>query len=120
MSQKDFVLPEEYQKEIRHSEFPMRDVVYNWLVAKYAKKGKVWTTKGIFSDRVFFNALLDQAWPWVPTLLFIYVVYFLASWAFSRYGIFKAILVVAVMVIIRINALVRQVSYTNRLLKERL
>lgn len=117
---KIFVLPDEYKVHLRHSEYPFRDAIYNWLVTKHAQKGKSWSTEGFFSDRVFWNATLDQVWPWVPVLLFIYLVYFLASWTFDNYGMFKAILVVAVMVIIRVNALVRQVTYTNKILKEKL
>jgi len=120
MSGEVFVLPQEYEKELRSSEFPFRDAIYNWFVTTYAKRGKPWTTKGFFSDKVFFNALLDQVWPWVPTLLFIYLVYFLATWTYDHYGIFRAICVLTVMCIIRVNALVRQVTYTNKLLKERL
>jgi len=120
MSGGEFVLPQEYEKELRSSEFPFRDAIYNWLVTAHAKKKKPWTTKGFFSDKVFWNVALDQVWSWVPSLAFLYLMYFLASYTYSHYGLFKAATVLVVMATIRLNALVRQVTYTNRLLKERL
>ena len=116
----EFALSDEYKQHLRNTEFPIRDAIYNWLIVKHAKKNKPWTTTGFFSDKIFWSAALDQAWPWVPTLLFIYFVYFIATFFYDHYGIFRAICVLTVMCIIRINALVRQTSYTNRLLKERL
>lgn len=120
MSDKEFILPEEYRKELRHSPFPFRDAIYNALVKQHAKRGKSWTTSGFFSDKVFWSATLDQCWPWVPTLAFLYLMYFLANFTYVHYGIFKAATVLVVMATIRLNALVRQQAYTNRLLKERL
>ena len=114
-----FVLPEEYEAELRRSEFPMRDAFYNWIVTAYAKRGKKWTTKGIFSDRVFFSALFDQAWPWVPMLLFIYVFYWVTGWVYDRYGLARAVMFMAVMMLFRLNVLIRQVTFTNKLLKGR-
>jgi len=115
---KKYVLPAEYEKELRSTPFPFRDAVYNAILTQHAKRGKSWTTRGFFSDKLFWTALLDQVWPWVPSLLFIYAMYIIAAYTYDHYGLFKAVTVIAVMGLIRLNALVRQVSYTNRILKE--
>jgi len=116
----EFILPEEYRKELRSSPYPFRDAIYNWLVTQHAKRGKSWTTTGFFSDKVWWSFGLDQIWSWVPSLAFLYLMYYLANYTYVNYGLFKAATVLVVMATIRVNALVRQVAYTNRLLKERL
>lgn len=120
MSDKEFILPEEYRKELRNSPFPFRDAIYNAMVKAHAKRGKPWTTEGLFSDKVFWNFGLDQIWSWVPSLIFIYLMYWISAYTYDHFGLFKAATVLVVMMTLRLNALVRQQSYTNRLLKERL
>ena len=115
---KKFILPEEYKKELRLSPFPFRDAVYNAILTLHAKRGKPWTTQGFFSDRMFWTALLDQLWPWIPSIVFIYLMYLVAGYTYDHYGLFRGVTVVAVMCIIRLNSLVRQVTYSNKLLEQ--
>jgi hypothetical protein len=111
-----YVLPEEYVKHLRVSAYPFRDAIYNALVKLHARKGKPWTTEGFFSDKLFWNTFLDQVWSWIPSLAFIYLMYIVATYTFDKYGLFRAVTVIAVLVLVRVNSVIRQISLTNRLL----
>lgn len=117
VAKEKFVLPKEYEVEMRRSEYSFRDSVYNAMLTAHAKRGKPWTTSGFFNDRLFWNFLLDEVWAWVPSLLFIYVMYFVASWTYDHYGVYRAVILIAVMMAFRLNVLIRQVTFTNKLLK---
>jgi hypothetical protein len=109
---------EDYSKYFRHSEYPFRDSWYNSLVKMHEKRGKPWTTEGWFSDRVFWSSFLDQAWPWIPMLVFLYVFYWMTGWIYDHYGTARTVIFVAVMMLFRVNALIRQVTFTNKILKK--
>ena len=110
----------EYDEYMKSTEYPARDAVYNWIVAKHRDKGKPWTTKGAFSDKTFWSAAIYNLWDWIPTLMFIYVTYFMADWIYQNKGAYGAVLFVAVMFLFRINTLIRLQRHTNELLKKRI
>jgi hypothetical protein len=91
----------------------MRDKVFNFLVKRYEKKNHVWK----WHDDFIFGGFIYYIWDWIPMLLYIYVTYLVVNYTYGRYGWFRGILVLGVMVLIRINALIRKVDLTNRLLK---
>jgi hypothetical protein len=94
----------------RETEYPARDKVFNWVVRRYGLKGNKWKT----SDDVIFGGVVYHVWDWIPILLFIYFVYFITTWVHDKYGLFRALVVLAIMVIMRLNAVVRKLDQINR------
>lgn len=94
----------------------MRDQVYNWIIARYGKKGHPWTT----SDKFVWYGAVYFVWDWIWLLIFIYFIYAMGNLLYNKYGLWKAVMFVVVMVLIRFNSLIKKVDQTNRLLKEKL
>jgi hypothetical protein len=105
--------PVDNSEHFRNTEYHLRDKVYNWLVRRYGQKGNVWQT----SDTVVWQGAIYHVWPWIPALLFIYVTYFIANWTYEHYGMFRALTVLAVMMLIRVNTLVRKLDQLIRVMK---
>jgi len=105
---------QDYSQYLRESEYPARDKFYNWLVRTHEKRGKPWTTAGWFSDEFFWSFFLDYVWAWVPSLLFLYVTYYLATFMYDKYGLFRGVAVLVVMALLRVNTLIRKVDYIRR------
>lgn len=98
---------------LEHTEYPARDKVYNWIVMRYGEKGNPWKK----SDTLVFYGFIYHLWDFIPSLLFIYFTYWIVNYSYVHYGWFKAITVLAVMFLFRVNALLRVQRQTNRLLK---
>ena len=93
-----------------------RDIVFNWIVRRYERNGHVWKK----SDGMVWGGALYHVLDYFWMLIFIYFVYVVANFMYDRYGIFKAGMVIVVMILIRFNSLIKKVDQTNRILKERL
>lgn len=98
---------------LKKTEYPGRDAIYNWLVKKYERKGKHWKK----SDSAVFGGFLYYVWDFVPSLLFIWFTWWLVMLSYDHYGEFHAFVTLGIMLLFRLNALLRQVTMTNRLLK---
>jgi hypothetical protein len=96
----------------RRTAYPRRDAVFNYVVKMYEKKGKVWQT----SDDLVFGGFLYFWWDWFTVVMFLWFVYFVATWTYDRHGLFRGVAVIAVMALLRINALIREVRRTNKIL----
>ena len=95
------------------SEHPKRDAVYNWIVRRYGEKGNGWG----LSDTLVFKGAIFYVWPWIPDLAFVYLMYFILNWTYARYGFERLFVLAIVMLLFRLNALIRAQKHTNALLK---
>jgi hypothetical protein len=107
------VVPVDNSAFLRTTEYPRRDAIYNWLVRRYGKLGHPWQK----SDKIVFGGFLDYVWPWIPDLFFVYVMYFILKWTYTLYGTERLFMLAVVMVLFRLNALIRAQKHTNALLK---
>jgi hypothetical protein len=99
---------------LRNTEYPMRDSIFNAVVKRYGVKGNHWKR----SDDMVWGGALYHVLDYFFMILFVYFVYIVANFTYNRYGVFKAAMVIVVMALIRLNALIRKVDLTNRLLKK--
>lgn len=106
--------PVDNSKFVRHTEYPGRDAIFNAIVRRYGKKGNIWTK----SDEFIWGGALYYVWDYFFALMFIYLVYWLATATYDRFGLFKAMMVVTAMTLLRINALVRKLTLNNQLMKK--
>lgn len=105
--------PVDNSMHYRDTEYPMRDKVFNAVVRRYGKKGNEWKS----SDDIVWGGAIYHLWDFVPLLIFVYFVYFVTNWTYDKYGWFRAIVVLAIMVIIRLNAMTRKLDQINRRLE---
>ena len=90
----------------RRTDFPMRDKVFNWLVRKYEAKGRKWGK----SDDVIFGGAIYVIWDWCGILLFLYVMWLLFNFSRKHYDDVHAIAFLMVMILWRLNILIRKVG----------
>jgi hypothetical protein len=96
-----------------HTEYPVRDGIYNSIVRRYGVNGHQWNK----SDEIIWGGAIYQVADLGFTLLFLWVVYLVANSLYNHYGIFRAVAFLVVMGLLRINTLIRKVDFTNRILK---
>jgi ABC-type protease/lipase transport system fused ATPase/permease subunit len=114
MAKKSKKMPVDNSEFYKSTEHPIRDHVYNGIVARYGKKGNKWEK----SDTFVWGGAIYQLWDMFWIVVFIYIVWFIVTWTYDRYGMFKAIVTLAIFFLIRINSLVRQMAQANRYLKK--
>jgi hypothetical protein len=110
---------DENRYPFRQTEYPFRDKIFNNIVRRHLsdgkkKKGLPWTK----SDDFVWGGSIYVVWDFIPQLLFLFFVYYIVNMTYDHYGWFKAITVLGVMVLIRVNSLIRQQQTTNRFLKK--
>jgi len=103
-------------KFYRMTEHKLKDKVFNLVVLRYGYKGNKWQKSDDFVWGGFIYYIVDYFW----LLIFIYFIYAMGNLLYNKYGLWKAVMFVVVMVLIRLNSLIKKVDQTNRLLKERL
>jgi hypothetical protein len=106
--------PVDNSEYFKHSEYPVRDSIFNAVVKRYGVKGNHWKR----SDEFVWNGAIYYVWDYFLMVLFIWFTYWLATAMYDHYGLFKAMMVVVVMFLVRLNSLVRKVDLTNRLLRK--
>lgn len=112
-----------------NSDHPMRDKLFNWVVERHSAAGKKrsWTSLYIWStmrdglpwsasDQFIWHGMIYVVWDWIGMLIFLYIIYFLANYAYDHYGLFKAVAFLAVTCLIRLNTLIRLQKQNNKLL----
>jgi hypothetical protein len=95
-----------------HSEFPRRDKIYNAIVARYGKKGNRWSKSDTFVWKGFIYHIWDYFW----MVVFIYIIYWAANALYDHYGMWRAISFIFVVILIRINMLIRVQKKMDRTL----
>jgi len=104
---KDDVLP---YPEKSNTGQPMRDKLFNWIVGRYQKNNHLWKKS---DQRVWHGAIflcLDYAW----LLIWIAALWLIINGSMKRVGFEKTIFVVAIIFLIRINSLIKQLVQLNR------
>jgi hypothetical protein len=86
-----------------HTAYPKRDKIYNAVVARYGKKGNLWTK----SDTFIFYGFIYTIWDYFIMVLFLWLIYFAANFFYEKYGLWRAISFLFVVILIRINMLIR-------------
>jgi hypothetical protein len=87
----------------KHTEYHLRDKLYNKIVARYGAKGNLWTS----SDTFVFGGFLYFIWDYFIMVLFLWLIYFAANFFYEKYGLWRAISFLFVVILIRINMLIR-------------
>jgi hypothetical protein len=105
--------PIDNSAHFKHTEYKFRDSLYNAIVRRYGAKGNAWQK----SDTFVWSGAIYTVGDWIPALAFLYFVYFITNFTYAHYGWFKAITVLAVMALIRVNAMVRKLDQMIRLMK---
>jgi hypothetical protein len=88
--------------------------VFNWIVSRYGEKGNKWNASDDFVWGGFLYHILD----FVFLIVFVTFVYWMAGIIYERYGVFRGAAFLVVMVLIRLNSLIRKTDMNNRLLKQ--
>ena len=104
--------PVDNREFFKDTAYPGRDWVYNKIVKRYGDKGNAWTT----SDTVIWSGFLYYVVDYLFAIAFIALIYYVVNWTYGKYGIARAGMVFGVMLLWRINVLIRQATHTNRLL----
>lgn len=90
----------------RHTDFKSRDRVFNWIVRRYERNGHPWKK----SDEVVWGGSIYVIWDWAMILVFIYFLWFMFNFFQKRYGDVQAIAFLLIMVLFRLNILIRKVG----------
>lgn len=98
------------------SEHKLKDMVFNAVVRRYGKNGHKWEKSDQFIWHGAIFVVIDYFW----MLVFVYFVYIAGSFIYNKYGLWRGVLFICVMFLIRINSMVRKLDATNRILKEKL
>ena len=101
----------------RETEYPVRDAVFNWVVAKHLAAGKKPWRK---SDDVVWGGALYHVLDFFFLVIYIWFVWWIVTLVYDKFGMFKAIVMLSIFALIRLNNIVKGVNLTNRLLKSRL
>ena len=96
--------------DVVNSGQPLRDKMYNFVVKRYKKNNHVWRQS---DERIWKNSIyvvLDYIW----LLCWIGILWLIINGSLKRVGFEKTVFVVAMIFLIRINALVKQLVKLNR------
>jgi hypothetical protein len=91
---------------------PGRDWVYNKILKRYGDKGNAWTASDSFLWQGFLYYVVD----YIFAVGFIGLITWLLVLTYDHFGPVKACIVAFVMLLWRVNIIVRQGNQTNRLL----
>jgi hypothetical protein len=92
--------------------YPARDLVYNKIVDRYGVKGNAWKT----SDSIIFQGFIYYVWDYVMAIVVIGVLTWILVLTYDRFGLAKTGIVAFVMLLWRVNILIRQGAQANRLM----
>ena len=101
-------------KFFQRSEYPMRDAVFNWVVRRYGRLGHKWKKSDQF---IFYNAIYF-IWDYFWIIIFLYLIYWIANAMYERYGMWRAVLVIGVIFLLRMNQIIRKLDQQIKLLKQ--
>ena len=90
----------------RHTDHPMRDRVFNWIVSRYGSKGNRWEKS---DDRVWGGAIY-HVWDFFTAILFIYLMWIIYNFSQRNYGDAHAIAFLLIMILFRINIAIKKLS----------
>lgn len=99
-------VPLDNSAHFRSTDHPMRDKVFNWIVARYGKKGNKWEK----SDDVVFGQFIYTIWDWTVVLLFLYLMWFMFNFLRKQYDDVHAIGFLLIMILFRLNTMVKKLS----------
>jgi hypothetical protein len=98
----------------RNTEHHFRDKVFNWFVRLYERKGKRWEG----SDDFLFGGFIYVLWDLFASVVFVWIMYFLVNWVYDRYGLFRALSLIAVGLLLRINTMIRKLAHIEKTLQQ--
>lgn len=106
-------VPVDNSQHYKTTDYKLKDTIYNAIVKRYGKNGHVWKK----SDTFVWEGSIYYVWDYFFIILFLYFVYLAGNYFYDHYGLWRAVMFVAVMFLLRINTLIRKVDKMNRLLK---
>jgi hypothetical protein len=104
---KDDVMP---YPEKKNTGQPLRDKAYNWVVARYKRNNHFWKKS---DERVwggFIYYVVDYIW----LLTWIGLLWLIINSSLKRVGFEKTVFVVAIIFLIRLNSLIKQMVQLNK------
>jgi len=104
---KDDIIP---YPDLSNTGQPIRDKIFNFVVARYKKFNHLWrkSDQRIWGNSIF--VVVDYIW----LLVWIGALWLVINGSLKRVGFEKTVFVVAMIFLIRINALVKQLVKLNR------
>lgn len=88
----------------------IKDGIYNWVVKRYKKNNHPWKK----SDEVVWGGFVYGVLDIGGVFLFVGIMYWLLDWTLSNHGFEKMIMVLGVILLVRVNILVRQIAALNK------
>jgi len=89
---------------------PLKDKVFDWVVRRYEKKGLAWRE----SDQKIFSGFIYGVGGYFSALLFFAFFGFLFYQTNKLYGFERAVLLALLMILFRVNILIKQIVILNR------
>lgn len=99
-------IPVDNSLHFRHTDFPMRDKVFNGIVTRYGTKGNKWEK----SDDQIWGGAIYFIWDWAMILVFIYFMWFMFNFMQKSYGDVHAIAFLLIMILFRLNIMIKKLS----------
>lgn len=93
-------------EHLRHTDFPMRDRVFNWIVKRYERNKHEWTK----SDDAVWGGFIYFIWDWIVILAFLYLMWFIFNLLRKGYDDVHAIAFLLIMILFRLNVMIRKLS----------
>jgi hypothetical protein len=87
-----------------------RDATYNWVVSRYKKNGHAWRK----SDTTVWKGFVYGVTAYIGYIIFFSLMMWLLMWIHDKYGAAKAIITALVILLARLNIMIKQLSSLNK------
>jgi hypothetical protein len=94
----------------QESEFPLKDKVFNWIVRRYERNGHEWKR----SDDIVWRGSIYHVFDFFWMCLIVWLLIWSISLVYNRFGMFRALQSIMVIVLLRLAMISRKVSLLNR------
>lgn len=95
----------------KHTEYPSKDKIYNWVVDLYTKKGKKWEK----SDTFVFSGALYIAYDYAGYLMLFWILWWFVGVLQRTKGEFYAIAFLMIFGLVRLGMILAAIRHGNRL-----
>ena len=89
---------------------PIKDQIFNWVVHRYKKNNHEWH----ISDDKIFNGFIYGVLGYLGYVIFFALMWWIISITQKKWGDMKALFVVLLIILVRLNIMIKQLVTLNR------
>jgi hypothetical protein len=89
---------------------PIRDRIFNWILKRYEKFHHPWRK----SDDIIWRGVVNIMGELIGVLFFFWIMWLLINYSLKKYGEWRTLFYIILLVTFRINILIQQIGKLNK------